>query len=488
MENIFAKLIYHITKDSRKENSLRLNVETALLASGGLNPGDKIRVEFESAVMRVIKDPKGDKTVSRKARKTMIVPALDIRGPELQQLFKYKEEVVLTVGVDCVEVTRLEPAIVLEIGDIDEVKLPKPQGEKYRVGSCFAGAGILDHAAESTGFFKNEYVLDMDMVGLEVNHKNRPDSLVLGGPIQKVPHIWLPPVDVKITGIPCNRYSSLGKGDNVTDENAATVVHHIIRQIAWEIPKALVVEEVSRFKGSFAHGKLKRIMNVMGYRAYEQVLDAHDFGSIPMRKRYWGIFVKGDAPFEFPQPKLRQADRERVRDHLKVPINEREWIDMRTNATFRYLVEGKGDGGLNINENSTHLVGLDAQKMSCFTAGYYRMRSEGPFLRHPENPYLLSLFTPEEMASFLGISPDYDLSGVSRRKAGELLGQSVCVRTAKAILNSLALTLMELDIRAARGIKNTAANVIHLATSAASVAKYSLVAEGNGQLALDFTA
>jgi len=486
MKNIFAKMIYHITRDSRKENALRLNVETALLATGGLHPGDKIRVEFSNSVMRVLKDPEGDKIVSRKVRKTMIVPALDIRGPELQQLFRYKEEVVLTVGTDCVEVTRLEPARLLEIsGDIDRPNPPLAQGDKYKVGSCFSGAGILDHAAEATGFFKNEYVLDIDVIGLEVNHKNRPDSLVINGPIQKVPHQWLPPVDVKMTGIPCQHYSSVGKGDDITDENTATVVHHIIRQLAWELPKALVVEEVPRFQGSFAHEKLVRIMEPLGYRCYEDVLDAYDFGSIPMRKRYWGVFVKGDVPFTFPKPQIRKTNREQVKDHLKVPIMEREWIDIRTNATFRYLIEGKKSGwALKTGDNSTQVVGLEATKMRCFTAGYYRMRSEGPFLRHPDNPFLVSLFTPKEIASFLGISPDYNLYGVSRRKVGELLGQSVCVRTAKSILNSLALTLMELDIRATRRLNSAKAKL----TQSMTLKNDSSAAERYGQMVLNFTA
>lgn len=448
---LIAKLIYHIMKDSRKEDSLRLNVETAILATGGFHPGDKIRVEFESSVMRVVKDTEGKNTVSRKVRKTTIVPALDIRGPELQKIFKYKQEVVLTVHDGYVEVTNLEPAHVLEIGIIDQPKPVTELDEKYKMGSCFAGAGVLEHAAVSTGFFQSEYILDIDVIGLEVNHRNHPDSLILGGPIQKIPHRWLPHIDLKMTGIPCQHFSSIGKGDNVTDENTASVIQHIIRQIAWELPKALLVEEVSPFMNSFAHGKLVRVMSSLGYRVYEDVLDAHDFGSIPMRKRYWGVFLKGDVPFEFPQPQIRKSDRECVEDHLKVPVNEREWIDIRTNATFRYLVNCKKTGWeLNTGVDSTQIVDLKANKMRCFTAGYYRMRSEGPYLRHPENSHLVSLFTPEEIASFLGISADYDISGVSRRKLGELLGQSVCVRTAKAILRSLTLSLMEMDISAAR--------------------------------------
>lgn len=448
---LIAKLFYHIMKDPRKEDSLRLNVETAILESGGFFPGDKIRVEFKNSVMRVVKDAAGENTVSRKVRKKITVPALDIRRPELQELFRYKQEVVLTISDGYIEVAELEPAYVLEVGEIDEPKPVTALGEKYKVGSCFAGCGILDHAAEATGFFKSEYILDIDVVGLEVNHRNHPGSFVIGGPIQKIPHRWLPPVDLKITGIPCQTYSTVGRGDNVTNENSASVIQHIIRQIAWELPKALLVEEVPPFINSFAHGKLVRVMSSLGYRVYEDVLDAHDFGSIPMRKRYWGVFLKGDVPFEFPRPQIRKGNRECVEDHLKVSIDERDWIDIRTNATFRYLINGKKAGwGLNTEEDSTQIVGLKATKMRCFTAGYFRMRSEGPFLRHPENRHFVSLFTPEEIASFLGISADYDISGVSRRKLGELLGQSVCVRTAKAILRSLTLSLMEMDINATR--------------------------------------
>ena len=45
---------------------------------------------------------------------------------------------------------------------------------------------------------------------------------------------------------------------------------------------------------------------------------------------------------------------------------------------------------LNTNDNSTRVVGLETSKMGCITSGYYKMRSEGPYLRHPDNPFLVT--------------------------------------------------------------------------------------------------
>jgi DNA (cytosine-5)-methyltransferase 1 len=72
---------------------------------------------------------------------------------------------------------------------------------------------------------------------------------------------------------------------------------------------------------------------------------------------------------------------------------------------------------------------VDAASISVptITRGYMKRRSTDPFLRHPENPDLLRLFTPSEHARIKGI-PEEFVANLSGTMAHQLLGQSILMK------------------------------------------------------------
>ena len=114
----------------------------------------------------------------------------------------------------------------------------------------------------------------------------------------------------------CTNFSK-AKGGQPRDADSRTLAEHLFRYIEALHPDYIQIENVEEFMSwgdldvfgrpvSRDAGRLYRqwVDNVQGYgyRFDHRILNAADYGAYTSRRRFFGIFAKGDLPIVFPEP------------------------------------------------------------------------------------------------------------------------------------------------------------------------------------------
>lgn len=114
----------------------------------------------------------------------------------------------------------------------------------------------------------------------------------------------------------CTNFSK-AKGGQPRDADSRTLAEHLFRYIEALNPDYIQIENVEEFMSwgdldvfgrpvSRDAGRLYRqwVKNVClyGYRFGHRILNAADYGAYTSRRRFFGIFAKGDLPIVFPEP------------------------------------------------------------------------------------------------------------------------------------------------------------------------------------------
>lgn len=114
----------------------------------------------------------------------------------------------------------------------------------------------------------------------------------------------------------CTNFSK-AKGGQPRDADSRTLAEHLFRYIEALNPNYIQIENVEEFMSwgdldvlgrpvSRDAGRLYRqwVDNVQGYgyRFDHRILNAADYGAYTSRRRFFGIFAKGDLPIVFPEP------------------------------------------------------------------------------------------------------------------------------------------------------------------------------------------
>ena len=113
----------------------------------------------------------------------------------------------------------------------------------------------------------------------------------------------------------CTNFSK-AKGGQPRDADSRTLAEHLFRYIEAITPDYIQIENVEEFMSwgevdengkpvSMDKGKsyTRRVRKVKsyGYRFDHRILNAADYGAYTSRKRFFGIFAKGDLPIVFPR-------------------------------------------------------------------------------------------------------------------------------------------------------------------------------------------
>lgn len=110
-------------------------------------------------------------------------------------------------------------------------------------------------------------------------------------------------VDVLLGGPPCQGFSTAGK--RALDDPRNALVKDFLRLAKETEPKFLVMENVEGFT-SFAGGRLvdevMEVMNSMGYKSWQRVLQAADYGVPQRRKRFFLVATRLPIDYSFPKP------------------------------------------------------------------------------------------------------------------------------------------------------------------------------------------
>lgn len=197
----------------------------------------------------------------------------------------------------------------------------------------FCGAGGMSEGIEEARIKGDKCAkvfccVNHDMNAILSHAANMPDALHF---IEDIKVLDLAPVltlvkrirelypDAKIllhASLECTNFSK-AKGGQARDADSRTLAEHLFRYIESIGPDYISIENVEEFmswgdmdengkpiskdKGR-CYQRWVRDVKKYGYRFDHRVLNSADYGAYTSRKRFFGIFAKGNLPIVFPEP------------------------------------------------------------------------------------------------------------------------------------------------------------------------------------------
>jgi len=272
---------------------------------------------------------------------------------------------------------------------------------------------------------------DQNLVALEVYRHNFPRHAVRSGTIERLSpdDLAVLPADLWWLSPPCQPYSVRGRGADVDDPRARSLLHllDLLRKLPDELrPSALALENVTGFARSRARRLLLACLRDLGYRYDECLLCPTELG-IPMRRpRYYLVAGRDRDPG--PLPVCRQAMRP-LADYLQPAVDEDARLLVPADIVARF---GNGFRILDPDDAGAYTT--------CFTAGYGRsLMHAGAYLRCRAG---VRRFAPAEIAALLHFPADFTFpAGMSLRRCWKLLGNSLSVAAVRRVLHSFAFCM-----------------------------------------------
>ncbi|MCM2535156.1 DNA cytosine methyltransferase [Neobacillus pocheonensis] len=203
--------------------------------------------------------------------------------------------------------------------------------DKFNVTSLFAGAGGLDLGVELAGLdavigeettnetyrerdtfeavrhesiFHKVYANDFFKEALETYKNCFPESVyVHHKDIRRVREF--PTANIVLGGFPCPGFSEAGP--RLVDDERNFLYIHYIRCLMQTQPEIFIAENVKgmlTLGGGEAYRQIKQDFEAAGYRVFDKLVNARDYGVPQLRERVFLVGVRQDLDFEyhFPEP------------------------------------------------------------------------------------------------------------------------------------------------------------------------------------------
>jgi len=223
---------------------------------------------------------------------------------------------------------------------------------------------------------------------------------------------WLSP--------PCQPYTQRGKGHDIEDPRAASLLH-LIGCLPMVRPARLALENVPGFAASRAHAHLKKTLIKAGYEVVEAHLCPSALG-LPNRRGRFYLLASREGIGPITETRSPRAPLASFLDPEPDPA-----LAVDSDLVDRY------EGALDIVDAD------DPEALtSCFTSAYGRspVRS-GSYLRTTEG---LRRFSPGEILRLLGFPATFELPDTVDRELGwRLVGNSVSLPPVRAVLGSVGI-------------------------------------------------
>jgi len=180
--------------------------------------------------------------------------------------------------------------------------------KKYNLVSFFSGGGGFDLGFKEAGFnilFSSDIMLDAK----KTHDINWPDQKFLLENIENISMNLIKDligkniVDIVIGGPPCQGFSNMGAKHGADPRNL--LIDNYLKIISYINPKSVLIENVpglkTKYKGTF-YNKIISGLGKNGYKVYEKILNANDYGVPQLRNRIFIFATKIESPFHFPKP------------------------------------------------------------------------------------------------------------------------------------------------------------------------------------------
>ena len=200
----------------------------------------------------------------------------------------------------------------------------------------------------------------------------------------------------------------LKKRDIESTASTADMILDLINLVERIAPPVVIFENVPGMISSSSYEIASLRLRRWGYRQYEHVGDARDYGGLTSRKRAYIVYTQLDADFSFSAPTT-----ERKKDVWS--IIEPYLSECRDVSGSKSLQDGKACGRLRPVHPMSHSVPTPIKSQN-------RMAKDSVVIEPEESKFLFP--TEGLLKKFLGIE-DVNLNTVSATLASEIIGQSI---------------------------------------------------------------
>lgn len=308
----------------------------------------------------------------------------------------------------------------------------------------FAGLGGFRLALESLGaqcVYSNEW----DKPAQEVYASNFGDTPE--GDITQVDENTIPDHDILCAGFPCQAFSISGKQHGFEDSRG-TLFFDVARIVKAKRPKIVFMENVKNF-ATHDNGRtldvVKGTMEELGYKFFQKVLNAVDYGVPQKRERIYMVCFRDDlgiTEFKYPKPfPLTKhvedflLDDETLVESLYVNRPDTYFRDVEdnkySNSPIRLGTVNKGGQG----ERIYSIKGI-AITLSAYGGGVFA--KTGGYLINGKTRKL----HPRECARIMGYPDSYKISK-SMNQAYKQFGNSVVIDVLQLIAKQIGEAINE---------------------------------------------
>ena len=438
------------TKIGENRGKPRLWVEGQRLAREGILPGMRFRMAIEDGylTLHALSATQVGHSVRISERKASKRPLFEITDKVLDTLFGIDTRVVIKFSPGKMRITRHHLDVKRNARE-SAFQERLREGKPLRVASLYHGGGVVDSAvheglADAGIMSYCKLACEIEAAYIESSltnnaHLFREDSLILHSPIEQL-DFTLPSnvsADLILAGVPCVGASRSGRAKNKLDHaeqhsSAGAQFFAFLRMIERVNPAMAILENVSEYQNTAGYAVVLSVLETLGYRVQERILNGLEFGALEDRNRLVMVAVsEGLVGFDMAQIVPVCAKPPAVADILDRAEDVADlWRDFKglREKEERDIAAGKGF--------RRQIVTPEAESVGTIGRGYMKGRSTEPQLQHPTDPKLTRLFSVREHARIKRI-PERIVAGLSATVAHEIMGQSVIYSVFRAVGRAL---------------------------------------------------
>ena len=172
--------------------------------------------------------------------------------------------------------------------------------QEFTVLDIPCGCGGAALGIKQAGF-NIVFSLDISEVAAKTYEHNGLGKVIVED-IDKISNEIIPIVDFAWFSFPCQPFSHINAKKSKEDDWRTTYLYNVLQLVSLSKPKIFIFENVPPVIKFKDYRKLKLLLQQLGYRLKEQILNAADFGLPQKRKRLFMVGTIDSLNYQFPEP------------------------------------------------------------------------------------------------------------------------------------------------------------------------------------------